>query len=117
MKGSLTYRYEYDLENEVFNLYIEYEYAAYHPADWNGPEEGGCCEEITFTVTGYQKYDEDGQIITDWPALTPEREKELTDRFYKILDEHQPIYDHFQEICDADAEDAMQPDYEDDYEA
>ena len=112
MKGSLTHKYEYDLGNEVFNLYIEWEYAPYHPADWNGPAEGGGCEEIVFEVTGYQQYDEDGQMLIDWPVLTEERTKELTNKFYNILDEHQSIYDHFQEICDAEAEARMEPDYD-----
>ena len=113
MTGSLKHRYEYDWGNEIYNLFITYEYATYHPADMNGPAEGGGCEEITFEVIGYQQYDEEGQMLIDWPVLTEERTKELTDKFYKILDEHQAIYEHFQEICDAEAEAAIQPDCED----
>lgn len=103
MNGSMKYDYDTE-EGEVFKLLILYEYVPYHPADWNGPAEGGGCEEIECKVIGYQKYDEDGNLTIDWPVLTPEREKELNDNFYKILDANQRLYEILQEACDAEAE-------------
>jgi len=115
MNGKLDHEYDTE-EGEVFNLEIEYEYAPYHPADWNGPAEGGCCEEIIFKVVGYCQTDEDGNVIQDLSKLTPEQSKELTAKFDKMVENNQRIYEYFQEICDAEAEARMQPDYEDDYE-
>lgn len=106
-------KYDYDTENgEVFKLEIEYEYAPYHPADMNGPAEGGYSEGITFTVIGYRQYNEDGELIIDWPVLTPEIEKELTAKFNAMVDANDRLQEYFQIMVDADAVSAMEPDYE-----
>lgn len=105
--------HKYDTEiGEEFTLFIECEYAAYHPADMNGPAEGGCCEDIEFTVIGYRKYDEEGIVTTDWPVLTDEREKELTDKFHSLLNSNNRLQEYFQRVCDKHAERAMEPDYD-----
>ena len=119
MKGSLTW--EYDTEKgEIFDLFIEYEYIPYTPARltadpyYSEPEEGGCCEEIIFKVTGYRQYNENLDTTLDLETLTTEKSKELTDKFDKMVEESFQLQDFFQLICSEDAEDTMEPDFEPD---
>jgi hypothetical protein len=112
MNGKMDREYDTE-EGEVFDLEIEYEYVPYHPADWNGPAEGGGCEEIIFKVVGYRQFDEDGKLIQDLEKLTPEKSKELTNKFDKMVSNSQRLTDYFQDLCTKDAEDRREPDYDD----
>jgi hypothetical protein len=121
MKGSFTWEHDTE-EGETFDLLIEYEYVPYTPARitadpyYSEPADGGGCEEIIYKVTGYRQYDENLNVTLDLETLTPEKSKELTDKFEAMVNKDIKLEDRFHRLCCDDAERAMEPDYEDDYE-
>lgn len=117
MTGSFAWEYDTD-EGESFDLFVEYNYIPYSPARltadpyYSEPPEGGYCEDIGIKVTGYRQYDKNLNVTLDLETLTPEKSKELTDRFNKILDNSLRLQDLFQKLCNEDVERKME--YDDD---
>jgi len=101
MNGSIEFEHETD--NELFEVNIKYHYVHYLPATWNDPAEGGGCEDMVFTVTGYVKY-ENGNVVEDLTNLTPEQEKELTARFTEMVESNFRLSNRIYDACCRDAE-------------
>lgn len=112
----IEYTYENDDTGETFDVSISFGAVPYSPAritsdpGTSEPADGGYCEDFQYSVYGYQRTDEDGNIVEDLKEIPKDRQKELDLKFEKLVDGCKWLQDNINEKCCEAAEAENEPD-------